>query len=195
MTNTPNQLALLGTSADPPTHGHQVLLEGLAKLFPMVITWASDNPFKTHNVCLSQRQELLKILVNDLNLPNLDVNHNLSSPWALKTIEKAEHYWPNSELILIIGSDLIHQIPTWLRSKDLLKKARLGIAPREGWPIQKLAIKTIKDLGGEIDLLPLNIPATASSSIRNKPKVVDIPKAILPILIQKNLYGLSTTTQ
>ena len=195
MTNKANQLALLGTSADPPTHGHQVLLEGLAKLFPMVITWASDNPFKTHNVCLSQRQELLKILVTDLNLPNLEVNHNLSSPWALQTIEKAELYWPDSELILIIGSDLIDQIPTWLRSKDLLKKARLGIAPRDGWPIKKLALKTITDLGGKIDLLPLNIPPAASSSIRNKPKIVDIPKAILPTLVQKNLYGLATTTK
>ena len=190
-----NKLALLGTSADPPTYGHKALLEGLSKLFPKVITWASDNPLKAHDVSLCQRQELLKILVKDLNLPNLDVDDSVSSPWAFRTIEKAKKYWPDSELILIIGSDLIHQLPTWRRSRDLLKTARLGIAPREGWPINKLALKTIKDLGGEIDLLPLNIPSTASSLIRNKPKIVDIPKAILPILLQKKLYGLSATTK
>ncbi len=37
-------IALFGTSADPPTCGHQALLEGLVAMFPKVATWASDNP-------------------------------------------------------------------------------------------------------------------------------------------------------
>ena len=33
-------IALLGTSADPPTRGHQVLLEGLLNRYGNVATWA-----------------------------------------------------------------------------------------------------------------------------------------------------------
>lgn len=42
-------IALLGTSADPPTRGHQVLLEGLLRRYGQVATWASDNPLKQHD--------------------------------------------------------------------------------------------------------------------------------------------------
>ena len=43
-------LALLGTSSDPPTKGHQCLLEGLLARFDKVATWASDNPMKMKTV-------------------------------------------------------------------------------------------------------------------------------------------------
>ena len=45
-------IALLGTSADPPTRGHQVLLEGLLNRYGQVATWASDNPLKQHDAPL-----------------------------------------------------------------------------------------------------------------------------------------------
>ncbi len=195
MKTNSQRLALLGTSADPPTNGHRALLQGLCRLFPRVITWASNNPLKAHSASLSQRQKLLKVLVQDLDTQNLEVNQTLSSPWAIKTLEKAERLWPEAELVLIIGSDLIHQIPDWERPVDLLKKARLGIAPREGWPVNKIDLANLKKLGGHLDLLPLRIPATASSAIRSEPEIAQIPEAILPILIKENLYGLSKTTQ
>ena len=48
-------VALFGTSADPPTRGHQALLEGLLQLYPTVATGASDNPLKQHGAPLEQR--------------------------------------------------------------------------------------------------------------------------------------------
>ncbi len=56
-------IALFGTSADPPTRGHQALLEGLLQHFPRVATWASDNPMKQHGAPLAQRAALLGALV------------------------------------------------------------------------------------------------------------------------------------
>ncbi len=187
-----NQIALLGTSADPPTYGHQALLKGLCELFPKVVTWASDNPLKAHSSSLSQRYELLSILVNDLAIKNLEINQSLSHKWTIRTLEQAEMLWPQSELIFIIGSDLTSQILTWSQSQKILQKARLGIAPRAGWPINERNLNQLKTLGGKIDVLPLKIPDTSSSTIRNMPEISNIPKAILPILIKRNLYGLST---
>ena len=66
-------IALLGTSADPPTFGHQALLEGLSTLFPKVVTWASDNPNKRHGIPLKKRCELLQILVKDLAIPKIEI--------------------------------------------------------------------------------------------------------------------------
>tara|TARA_B100001250_G_scaffold124759_1_gene106034 strand:- start:478 stop:1065 length:588 start_codon:yes stop_codon:yes gene_type:complete len=186
-----NQIALLGTSADPPTYGHQALLEGLSRLFPKVITWASDNPIKNHGASLAQRHVFLKTLVNDLAIPQIEIKQELSSPWTIKTLEKARFYWPQEDLILVVGSDLIKQIPGWFQARNLLRKVRIGIAPREGWPIKKKELSGLEKMGGQIDLLPLKLPATSSSKIRKAPNISQIPKSILPLILKEKLYGLS----
>ncbi len=188
-------IALLGTSADPPTYGHQALLKGLLTLFPKVATWASDNPLKTHGASLEKRHALLEALVKGISDPNLELVQELSSPWTINTLEKANELWPQSELVFVIGSDLAQQLPNWLQAQALLKKARLGIAPRQGWPINRNHISDLQSLGGRIDLLPLTIPATSSSTVRNKPEISQIPTEILPMLLEQNLYGLTTNLQ
>ena len=78
---------------------------------------------------------------------------------------------------------------TWFEAKNILQKASIGIVPRQGWPIKNSELKLIKDLGGETEVLPLEIPASASSSINNEASLSQIPSAILSILKEKNLYG------
>ena len=95
----------------------------------------------------------------------------------------------------MIGSDLAQEIPNWLQVKDLLKKARIAIAIREGWPLKQSQINKIEILGGQIDLLPLTIPASSSSIFRENFKTSQIPKSILPLLKNQNLYGLTNSSQ
>ena len=70
-------IALLGTSADPPTRGHQALLTGLLEHYPRVATWASDNPMKQHAADLSMRRDLLQALVHHIADPRLELAQEL----------------------------------------------------------------------------------------------------------------------
>lgn len=190
MINHIDSIALLGTSADPPTCGHEALLKGLLDIFPKVVTWASNNPGKSHSESLETRYRLLEALVEDINHPQLDIIQSLSSPWTVNTLKKAKSRWPNSNLLFVIGSDLIEQIPSWSKVKDILREATIGIAIREGWPIKNSHIKNIELLGGQIHLLPLEIPAFSSSTIRENFNPSQVPKSILPLLTGQRLYGL-----
>jgi len=193
--NSYESLALLGTSADPPTNGHKALLTGLSKLFPKVVTWASSNPTKAHKISLNQRIELLNALVEKIALPNLELKQEISSKWAIKTLDLANELWPEEKLSLIIGSDLVQDLPNWFKARSVLRKAQIGIVLRHGWPINQHDLETIQKMGGATSLLPLDIPATASSDIHNEPIISQIPQAILPILKSKNLYGFSQEEQ
>jgi len=51
-------------------------------------------------------------------------------------------------------------------------------------------LEEIKRLGGEIDLLPFNIPESSSSKFRERPQEVLIPQELVPLLLRENLYGL-----
>ncbi|MFL0736088.1 MAG: nicotinate-nucleotide adenylyltransferase, partial [Prochlorococcus sp.] len=94
----------------------------------------------------------------------------------------------------VVGSDLADQIPRWKQARALLRLARLAIAPRQGWPLQLQQLEALECLGARIELLPLQVPATASSEVRNQPKPAQIPAALWPLLLKHNLYGLATDT-
>ena len=186
-----NSIALFGTSADPPTLGHQALLSELTKIFPKVITWASDNPDKKHKIPLHKRTQLLKILVKKISHPKLELVQELSSPRTIHTLRKAFKRWPEASFSFVIGSDLTAEIPKWLNARSILKKAKIAIAVRDGWPISDQQLEEIKNLGGEIELLPFNIPESSSSKFRETPQEGLVPSEILPTLLEENLYGLA----
>jgi len=185
-------VALLGTSADPPSCGHQALLEGLLNHFPQVATWASDNPSKRHGAALEQRAALLAVLVRAIGNPRLELVQELSSPWAITTLERAAACWPGHELVLVVGSDLAPQIPSWKQGQAVLERCLLAIAPRAGWPRQPGSVEALEALGGRVISLNLEVPATASSAVRENPDPSQIPAALVPLLLEHNLYGLGT---
>ena len=130
-----NSIALFGTSADPPTLGHEALLRELTNIFPKVITWASDNPDKNHQIPLLKRTQLLRILVKNISHPKLELVQEFSSPRTINTLKKAFQLWPEASFSFVIGSDLTVQVPKWLNAKSILKKVTIAIAMRDGWPI------------------------------------------------------------
>ncbi len=191
-TPAPTCVALFGTSADPPTVGHLGVLEGLATRYPEVATWASDNPLKQHGAPLDLRARLLEKLVNTLAHPRVHWIQELSSPWTIETLARARRRWPQAELVLVIGSDLLEQIPRWRAADQLLPQVRLAVIPRRGWPLKEDALESLRRQGARVEVLPLALEASASSRIRELgatgPEAIAlIPAAIRPVV--RRLYG------
>jgi len=183
-------LALLGTSADPPTEGHRALLAGLAEHYDQVATWASDNPLKQHGAPLAVRAQLLEALVQDLADPRIRHRQALSSPRAIDTVTRAAELWPGHALVFVVGGDLAAQVPSWYRAAELLQRCRLAVVPRQGFPLDPKALATIEALGGQPEVVHLPVPATASSAIRRHPSPEQVPAALWAELVKHNLYGL-----
>ena len=51
-------------------------------------------------------------------------------------------------------------------------------------------LERLRQLGGRMEVLPLEIPASASSRIRERPDPAQVPPELWPALLQHNLYGL-----
>jgi nicotinate-nucleotide adenylyltransferase len=188
-----SDLALFGTSADPPTLGHRCLLAGLAEHYPQVRTWASDNPFKRHGAPLDVRAALLQALVDGLDDPRVQMEQRLSSPRALDTLQRARSLWPDADLVFVVGSDLLPQIHRWFAADEILRRCRLAVVPRLGWPLESLQLEGLRQRGGTVEVLPLEIPATASSQIRRHPDPGLVPEELWPVLLEHDLYGLRSS--
>lgn len=165
------KIALFGTSADPPTTGHQKILSWLSQHFDKVAVWASDNPFKAHQTPLEHRQTMLWLLIEDISpkRENIALYPELSSPRSIITVEKAKEKWPETEFSLVIGSDLVNQLPHWYRVEDLLQQVKLLIIPRHGYAIDDiLRFQQLREMGAEIEIASLRGPAVSSTAYREK---------------------------
>ncbi len=181
---------MFGTSADPPTAGHKTILSWLSQHFDLVAVWASDNPFKSHSTSIEHRSAMLLLIIQEINSPkhNLCLNPELSSSRTLETVEQARLQWPDAELTLVIGSDLVGQLPRWYKFEQLLKQVELLIVPRPGYPSEQLDLWQLRRSGAEVAIASLNAPNVSSTSYRETGDTEALTPTIEDYINREHLY-------
>jgi nicotinate-nucleotide adenylyltransferase len=185
-------IALFGTSADPPTAGHQSILIWLSQRFDRVAVWAANNPYKEKQTPLPERMEMLRLSIEAIKLTkcNVRLHPELSDRRTLNTVERARQLWGDQvELTLVIGSDLVEQICHWYRIEELFQKVKLLIIPRPNYSILASNLQSIKDLGGRWSIANLDTPNVSSSDYRSTVNLDAIPPSVAEYIRQKKLYS------
>ncbi|MFB2921854.1 nicotinate-nucleotide adenylyltransferase [Aerosakkonema funiforme] len=190
-------IALFGTSADPPTTGHQAILNWLSQNYDWVAVWASDNPFKSHQTPLQHRAAMLRLLIESIDPPrhNIGLHQELSSPRTLETLSKAKSKWPFTELTLVIGSDLVTQLPRWYRVEELLRQVQLLVVPRPGIPIEDTALQPLREMGGSVAIASLNSPDVSSTAYREKGDRTSLTPIVEAYIHREHLYAWQDAAQ
>lgn len=186
------KIALFGTSADPPTLGHQTILSWLSNHYDSVVVWASDNPFKPDQTPLSYRSEMLQLTIADLNIANnkIQLHRELSDRFTWVTVNKAKEKWGEEdvEFTLVIGADILRQITSWYRIQDLLKQVKVLVIPRWGYEIKQQDLQALTKIGGNYGIADFNPPQVSSSSYRlHQDQSLVIP-AVNDYIGQHSLY-------
>jgi nicotinate-nucleotide adenylyltransferase len=188
-------IALFGTSADPPTAGHQAILSWLSQQFDYVAVWASDNPFKSHQTPLDHRSAMLRLLIQDIepSRHNINLHPELSSPRTLITVEQAQKQWSEANLTFTIGTDLVAQLPTWYRVEDLLQQVKLLVIPRPGYPLNDNDLAELRQLGAKIAIADLTGPAISSTAYRQAGHSEALSPTVEAYIHQEQLYACQET--
>ncbi|MBV6624556.1 MAG: nicotinate-nucleotide adenylyltransferase [Rivularia sp. (in: Bacteria)] len=194
------KIALFGTSADPPTAGHQAVLIWLSHHYDSVAVWAANNPFKSHQTSLENRVEMLRLLIGDINpaRENISLEQELSDLRTINTVEKAKKRWGNhAEFVVVIGSDLLSQFQRWYRIEDLLQEAEVLVIPRPGYTIDNSSLNQINDKGGKITIANLKGLDVSSTAYREHGDTQALTNSVAAYINQKHLYECqdSTTTK
>jgi len=92
--------------------------------------------------------------------------------------------------VFVVGSDLLSQIPHWRQATQVLQRCQLAVVPRLGWPLEPTAVRALEQLGGQLTVLDLPIPGTASSALRQHSDPGQLAPAAAPLVREHNLYGL-----
>jgi nicotinate-nucleotide adenylyltransferase len=185
------KIALFGTSADPPTAGHQAILKWLANRYDLVAVWASDNPFKKHQATLQQRMRMLELAIAEIKTSknNLQIYEELSDRRSLIAVDRAINIWGKQvEYTLIVGSDLVQQIATWYRVEELFAKAKILIVPRPGYAIEAKDLARLKSLGANYAIADLDAPAISSTAYRQQKDFHLVASTVKDYIYREKLY-------
>lgn len=190
-------IALFGTSADPPSIGHQQILQWLDNHYDHVLVWVSDNPFKTHQASLSDRLKMMELTIAAIQPPaqTISLQPEISNPRTINTVEQARQILPHANFSLVIGGDLVPQLPTWYRAQDLLNQVKLLVVPRQGVTIFPEDIDRLVNMGTEVAIAPssISIPDVSSSDYRNNGNSSVIIPTVAAYIQQESLYAWQTS--
>jgi len=181
-------IALFGTSADPPTIGHEEIIEELSKIYAFTICYVSNNPNKKHKEDISIRSKLLKTLIEDLDNPKILFNQRLSSKWTVESIEKCKEIYEFNNLDFVIGSDLINDIFCWRNFGKIINEVSFFIILREGYPVESNTLKMLETYSVKFKISTIKTPNISSSKFRLNLNCSNLPTSLIDIVKKNNLY-------
>jgi nicotinate-nucleotide adenylyltransferase len=181
-------IALFGTSADPPTIGHEKIIDELSKIYAFTICYVSNNPNKKHKENISMRSQLLKTLIEDLDNPKILFNQSVTSQWAVESIKKCKKIYEFNDLDFVIGSDLIQDIFYWKNFNKIIEEVSFFIILREGYPVESNTLKMLETYNVKYKISNIKIPNISSSKFRLNFDYSNLPTSLIDFVKKNNLY-------
>ncbi|MCM1984745.1 nicotinate-nucleotide adenylyltransferase [Lyngbya confervoides] len=185
--------ALFGTSADPPTVGHQEILLALAARYDRVLVWAVENPFKQGQTSLNDRQQMLGLLVRAVNAAGSSVEWrpDLSRRFTVDSVQRVRQQWPEAELVVVIGSDIVPSLLHWHCVDRLFSLASFLVVPRPGSPVEESELLVCRARGARIVMADFRGLPVSSSAVRAGSGTDAVPQEVWEYIWAHQLYGVN----
>ncbi len=173
----PERIGIFGGTFDPPHLGHLILAsEAHAQLKLARLLWVLT-PIPPHKLnqpisSLDHRLAMVKLALKGESAFELSmIEVERSGPhYTLDTIRVFSSRYPNADLILLLGGDLLRDLPTWHRPADLVAACRqIGVMRRPGDSIDMASLeKKIPGLNSKVKFVEAPLLEIASSEIRRR---------------------------
>jgi len=183
-----SRIGLLGGTFDPIHNGHIAIAKTAIQQLKLdkLFLFPAGNPWQKSEFTDSKhRLEMVKKAVQDLDkVEVLDIEVKKSGPtYTFETLRELHEKYPNSEFVLILGSDAVAGFDTWKEPNLVKTLARIYVVQRAGDFTQDWHFD-------HIQMPPIEI---SSTSIREKVKSSQsiselVPKSVNEYISANGLY-------
>ena len=183
-------LGLYGGAFDPPHRGHVELARrakealGLDRLIVLV---AADPGHKHVDTPAQTRLRLAQAAFPEDEVV-LDEH--------ARTIDtlRAHPEWDGA--IFLIGADQFGDFPDWKEPDEVLRRVRIAVATRPGFPRERLdAVLAGLEQPERVLFFDIEPTPVASSALRSRFSASDVPSAVADIIRAESLYDAETRVQ
>ncbi|MCC6197716.1 MAG: nicotinate-nucleotide adenylyltransferase [Burkholderiales bacterium] len=131
-------IAILGGTFDPVHYGHLRFADDVRRALGLAevrLVPAGDPPHRGGpQASAAHRLAMLRWAVTQF--PGLAVDareiERAGKSYTVLTLEELRREHPDSPLLLLVGADAFHDLPTWHRWRDLFDLAHVVVVPRPG---------------------------------------------------------------
>ena len=181
--------AVYGGSFDPPHEGHKNALNLIIEqefFDGVIVVPAGGNPFKKQSRLHSDREKMvyewLLDLTQELGAEKVSDNHwkfnqkslildleslRLNETSSFLSVERLSAQKLADDLVIVIGSDLVEQVPRWQFADQLIDRYCFSVIPRGGF--QRVFPCDLREIPLELTNFE---PTEISSTIINNKKLL-----------------------
>lgn len=194
------KIALYGGSFDPPHLGHVMAIRTVLNAKVVDEVWVVPsglNRDKVYHAPADDRKAMIAILLATMFGEKAPVYLNYSQmncPWKVSAtyellLEMRKQY-PKYAFQFVIGSDLVPDIPRWIRAKDLMKQKKLFLAVhRLGDPLPKKSPTYVQYIR-EREIALTNISSSLVRQMIQRGDSIDgvVPPLVMSHIVRNGLY-------
>ncbi len=129
------KIAVYGGSFDPPHKGHRLLAENLAEICgakKVIIIPTALSPFKdSSSATPEERLEMCKKAFDSslFEISDIEISRGGKS-YTVDTLKAVKGRYPQSELFLFMGDDMLLSFDKWHKYREILSMAKIVCACR-----------------------------------------------------------------
>lgn len=142
-----HSVVLFGGTFDPPHVGHITMAQMAIEQTDASMVWFLPSPDPPHKVAdehlpYSLRASMVDQMVLLMN-PERDrfqvstIEEGRDGPsYTVDTVKIAKKRFPSTRFSFLIGTDSLHDLPTWHRADELVREIEFLVVPRSDYPFQ-----------------------------------------------------------
>jgi len=196
------RIGILGGTFNPVHAAHIAMAKGVKKLLSLdevLLIVAQDPPHKQvqgHvDALLRYKMVCLASKTSDGLVPCDIEMKRPGKSYTTDTLHELKLQYPGTQWFVIVGSDMLQDLPTWRNAPDLLKEAVFVAVPRQGQneADEQAAQMLRKEYNADVRLVSLDIPPISSTQVRaNMEQALPITGLVSPaverFIYEKGLY-------
>jgi nicotinate-nucleotide adenylyltransferase len=175
------EVALFGGSFNPPHVAHQMLALYVLETARIDQIWFVPcwrHPFQKPLAPFENRLRMCELAAKGLGTRArvTEIERTIGGPSrTLNTVRRLRKLHPSHNYSLVIGSDLVAEVPTWYRAADLQALVSFIVVGRR-------AAK------GAADYTPVTLPEVSSSEVRHLLRAGKSPEGLVPRAVLDYIY-------
>jgi nicotinate-nucleotide adenylyltransferase len=133
------RIGILGGTFDPPHVGHLVMASEACEALGLErLLWipSAEHPFKRGRVRTPAETRLALVraaIQGDPRFEACDLELRREGPsYTVDTLRELTSLHPGAELVLLVGADVVREMPDWREPHEVARLARVAAITREG---------------------------------------------------------------
>lgn len=186
------RIGICGGSFNPIHNGHINLAMQLLRQLNLdkVIFIPANIPPHKQNYTMVDREIRYKLCClacegfDKFEVSDMEIKTN-STNYTVDTLKEISYIYKDSELFLLLGSDMFKKVGFWRGFDEIKKMAVLCTVPRNYYELEEILNleKSLKECGTKTNICKSNIFPTSSTEIREKIKKGESVEKLLPVKV------------